>query len=315
MHISLTNALLVSCIGSYLVVSSSSLSVPAASMSRLSFGLFSTNDVDDAGPSDYDPRDIMLDETNDTESNPVKSLQVDTKEGDAVIREELKRELLLLASVTNRGTWANQEERDIISDIVTQLEALNPTPEPIYQMIHDNDLSEFEHEWDLVVTNTQLFRASPFFLVIRSLLKEKNTANDVFDLYNQLTSVTKIGRVREIFQNGVLKSEIDLEVGFFKSTIITQATYESMTNCPETMEISITSTNMKQTNIPLMDIFPSPNGSSPLLSTSPLEFPIGQILKSIRGNVPKVELKTFYMDDGLRITRDVDDNFYVFSRV
>jgi hypothetical protein len=192
-------------------------------MSRLSFGLFSTNDVDDAGPSDYDPRDIMLDETNDTESNPVKSLQVDTKEGDAVIREELKRELLLLASVTNRGTWANQEERDIISDIVTQLEALNPTPEPVYQMIHDNDLSEFEHEWDLVVTNTQLFRASPFFLVIRSLLKEKNTANDVFDLYNQLTSVTKIGRVREIFQNGVLKSEIDLEVGFFKSTIITQA--------------------------------------------------------------------------------------------
>jgi hypothetical protein len=273
----------------------------------------------DAGPSDYDPRDIF-DESNESEFKQVKSLQVDMKDGDAIIREELKRELLLLASVTNRGTLANQEEQDIISDIVAQLEALNPTPEPVYQMIHDNDMSDYEHEWDLVVTNTQLFRASPFFLLVRSLLKEQSTANDLFDLYNQLTSLNKIGRVREIFYNGVLRSEIDLEVGFIKATVITQATYDSKTKNnanPETMELCITSTNIKQGNIPFMDVFPSLIGTSSFLSSSssPMELPIGQLLKNIRGNVPKVVLKTFYIDEGLRITRDVDDNFYVFSRV
>jgi hypothetical protein len=273
----------------------------------------------DAGPSDYDPRDIF-DESNESEFKQVKSLQVDMKDGDAIIREELKRELLLLASVTNRGTLANQEEQDIISDIVAQLEALNPTPEPVYQMIHDNDMSDYEHEWDLVVTNTQLFRASPFFLLVRSLLKEQSTANDLFDLYNQLTSLNKIGRVREIFYNGVLRSEIDLEVGFIKATVITQATYDSKTKNnanPETMELCITSTNTKQGNLPFMDVFPSLIGTSSFLSSSssPMELPIGQLLKNIRGNVPKVVLKTFYIDEGLRITRDVDDNFYVFSRV
>jgi hypothetical protein len=264
----------------------------------------------------------MLDESNNSDFKPFKSLQVDTKEGDAIIREELKRELLLLASVTNRGTWANQEERDIMSDIITQLEALNPTLDPVYQMTHDdhNDVPNLEHEWDLVVTNTQLFRASPFFLLLRSLLNEQSTANDVFDLYHQLTtSVSKIGRVREVFCKGELRSEIDLEVGFVKTTIITRATYESSTTVPlspETMELYITSTNLKPSNDipglvlvpPFMDaVFPS--------SSSPLELPIGQLLKNIRGDVPRVELKTFYMDDGLRITRDVDDNFYVFSRV
>lgn len=315
-------------LGSYSFVSSLSLFVPSASRS-LSFRLLSTlddgttgNDImddADAGPSDYDPRDIF-DESNESEFKQVKSLQVDMKDGDAIIREELKRELLLLASVTNRGTLANQEEQDIISDIVAQLEALNPTPEPVYQMIHDNDMSDYEHEWDLVVTNTQLFRASPFFLLVRSLLKEQSTANDLFDLYNQLTSLNKIGRVREIFYNGVLRSEIDLEVGFIKATVITQATYDSKTKNnanPETMELCITSTNIKQGNIPFMDVFPSLIGTSSFLSSSssPMELPIGQLLKNIRGNVPKVVLKTFYIDEGLRITRDVDDNFYVFSRV
>lgn len=322
MKISWINLSLAIYLGSYSFVSS--LSVPSASPRSLSFRLLSTledgtnNDImDDTGPSDYDPRDI-LEESNESEFQQVKSLQVDTKEGDAIIREELKRELLLLASVTNRGTLANQEEKDIISDIIAQLEALNPTPEPVDQMIYDNDdMSDYEHEWDLVVTNTQLFRASPFFLLVRSLLKEQSTANDLFDLYNQLTSVNKIGRVREIFHNGVMRSEIDLEVGFMKATVITQATYDSMTKNnanPETMELCITSTNIKQSNIPFMDVFPSLIGSTSLLS-SPLELPIGQLLQNIRGNVPKVVLKTFYMDEGLRITRDVDDNFYVFSRV
>jgi hypothetical protein len=45
----------------------------------------------------------------------------DFDEEDAMIREDLKRELLLLSSVTNRGEYTSSEERDIIIDVVTQL--------------------------------------------------------------------------------------------------------------------------------------------------------------------------------------------------
>lgn len=63
-------------------------------------------------PSDYDPQDLP----------PVeKSVSVSYSDEDEAIRDALKRELLLLASVTNRGEYASSEERDLVIDIVTQL--------------------------------------------------------------------------------------------------------------------------------------------------------------------------------------------------
>ncbi len=46
-----------------------------------------------------------------------------------------------------------------------------------------------------------------------------------------------------------------------------------------------------------------------------MELPVGDVYGRVRGSVPIASLKTYYVDDSLRITRDVDDNFYVFSRV
>jgi len=69
--------------------------------------------VDDDYPSDYDVEDL---------EPTSKSVAVDLEEDDEAIRDALKRELLLLASVTNRGEFASPEEKDIIVDLVTQLE-------------------------------------------------------------------------------------------------------------------------------------------------------------------------------------------------
>jgi hypothetical protein len=63
-------------------------------------------------PSDYDSQDL---------SRPEKSVSVSYDEEDEAIREDLKRELLLLSSVTNRGEYTSSDERDLVIDIVTQL--------------------------------------------------------------------------------------------------------------------------------------------------------------------------------------------------
>ena len=68
---------------------------------------------DDSAPSDYDADDLVETERHAT---------LDEDEDDAIIRDELKRELLLLASVTNRGEYATSDETNIIIDMVTQLE-------------------------------------------------------------------------------------------------------------------------------------------------------------------------------------------------
>ena len=62
--------------------------------------------TDDA-PSDYDSTDLTPD---------TKTAVVDTNDADVYIHDDLKRELLLLASVTNRGEFASPEERNIIID-------------------------------------------------------------------------------------------------------------------------------------------------------------------------------------------------------
>ena len=62
-------------------------------------------------PSDYDADDL---ESTD------KTVSVDMDESDAVIRDELKRELILLSSVTNRGSCATAEESNLVIDLVTQ---------------------------------------------------------------------------------------------------------------------------------------------------------------------------------------------------
>jgi hypothetical protein len=50
------------------------------------------------------------------------------------------------------------------------------------------------------------------------------------------------------------------------------------------------------------------------LDDSGLELPVGEAYKAISGSVPVSVLKTFYVDEGMRISRDVDDNFFVFTR-
>ena len=253
---------------------------------------------DDVGPSDYDPQDVL----------PVqKQLTVDTNEDDAIIRDELKRELLLLGSITNRGQHASNEEKNIIIDIVTQLEALNPTPDPA---------SQCTGEWDLCLTSTQAFRSSPFFQSIRAIFGESNDgdasmAENAFNLHDKSTSVGKVAKVRQnILDDGSFVSEVDLEVGLIggipfvlKGTVITSAAY-SVTG-PESWDLIVKNTQVKRSNVPFLD---------QLLDDYPVEVPVDRVYETIRGNVPVAKLKTFYVDEAMRITRDQDDNFYVFCR-
>jgi len=249
--------------------------------------------TDDA-PSDYDAEDL---------TPAKKSVEFDTREEDSEIRDALKRELLLLSSVTNRGEYASPEERDIFVDLITQLEALNPTLDPARNCVG---------EWDLCCTNTQAFRSSPFFMAIRSAVgnDNKSIALNGFDIHDRATAASRIGRVRQTITKDSLVSEVDLEVGMMpglpvvvKGTVITTASLNTV--APETWEVSVEGTKVKRSNIPFLDQY---------LDDNSLELPIGQVYSTILGKIPASLLKTFYVDEGIRITRDEDDNYFVFVR-
>jgi hypothetical protein len=250
--------------------------------------------ADDNSPSDYDTSDLPPE---------IKEVAVDENVEDVAIRDALKQELLLLASVTDRGAYCSKEEKDIVTDLVAQLEALNPTKDPAVNC---------EGEWDLGYSSTQLFRSSPFFQAIRVAAGDDNKeiAENGFSLHAQATSGSRLGRVRQIVTADKLISEVDLEVGILpgipfsiQGTVVSTAALNVISD--KRWELRMENTKVKGSNIPLFNT---------VLDNLNMEIPVGNFYSSVQGTVPVIPLTTFYVDDTLRITRDVDENFFVFIR-
>jgi len=185
------------------------------------------------------------------------------------------------------------------------VEALNPTADPA---------ANCQGEWELCYSSTQSFRSSPFFLAIRSFLGDDNKqiAESAFDIHDAATTASRVGKVRQIIDknNNQLVSEYEVSVGLLpglpvqvKGTVITSA--EMSVIRPESWELEVKGTNVKGSNVPFLDQF---------LDDSDFELPVGEAYKAVSGAVPLSTLRTFYVDEGLRITRDVDENFFVFTR-
>ena len=226
---------------------------------------------DDSAPSDYDASDLLPDE---------KEVAVDENEEDDLIRDELKRELLLLASTTNRGEYATSEERDIVIDLVNQLEALNPTAEPA---------AHCEGNWDLCLSSTQFFRSSPFFQAIRVAVGDANKAiaENGFDLHDRATSTSRIGRVRQIISSDKLVSEVDLEVGTLpgipiriRGTVVTTASL--YVSGSEKWDVRVETTQVKGSNIPIMNQF---------MDDLNFELPVADFYNTVQGNTPVIPMK------------------------
>jgi hypothetical protein len=201
-----------------------------------------------------------------------KSVEVDTDEDDATIRDALKRELLLLASVTNRGECASKDEQNILIDLVNQLEALNPTAEPA---------SQCEGDWSLCLSSTQLFRSSPFFQSLRVAVGDENKqiAENGFELHDRATTGSRIGRVRQTISSDQLVSEVELEVGMMlglpfriRGTVVTTA--DLKVSAAETWELQIVDTRVIGSNVPLLN---------QLLEDPKVDLPVGDVYKTYKG--------------------------------
>lgn len=137
-------------------------------------------------------------------------------------------------------------------------------------------------------------------------------AENAFDIHDRATTASRVGKVRQIIDEGnsELVSEYELSVGLMpglpirvKGTVVTSA--ELRVIAPETWELKVKGTRVKGSNVPFFDQF---------LDDNAVELPVGDFYQTVSGSVPIAVLKTFYVDEALRITRDVDDNFFVFTR-
>lgn len=172
--------------------------------------------------------------------------------------------------------------------------------------------SNAEGTWDLIYSNTNLFRASPLFMSARALAKgdQSITFNEISDRFINSLKFARIGRVTQIISSTSISSEIETEIPIFPGsvtgTIVSMAEIESVTD--DNMTLLADNIRIKEgtSNIPLFGEF--------------LSNFTGVSVKSLSSLVPSFEspkpvFSITYVDQDLLIKRDQDFNVFVFTKV
>lgn len=237
--------------------------------------------------------------------------------------ESLKRKILALGASTARGEGASKVEKyegAATVYLLEQLESLSPSKS-----------AEVLGTWELVFSDTQLFRSSPFFMAGRAVCKDGAEANqyDWFcDMHRAALGMSQIQRVRQIVSETKLVSEFEVSAGsvpFLKDLLPMAPAYSG--GMPFAITGAIVST---------ADIVEKDEGSWKLLMDT-VEIKgsnipgVRQALDSgvrlqsrdlgdfLETNVdsytnPNPVFRTTYLDENFRVSRDQDDKIFVYVK-
>lgn len=241
----------------------------------------------------------------------------------------LLNSLLRIAASTDRGQYAKPSQKDSASQLVASLES-NYAPET-----NQSSLQSSIGTWELLYSNTQLFRSSPFFLAGRSTCQTPEQAeqyNWFCEMHRAALAISTIGVVRQVITHkGKLVNEFEVKVGAvpflsdflprlaysgglpltIDGAIVSSADATQSNTVSNEWELYMDTVEIKGSNIPILrNVLDS--GNAKLRSRNLSDF--------LKENVdvyetPKPVLKTTYIDETMRIVRDEDDNIFVYGRV
>jgi hypothetical protein len=226
----------------------------------------------------------------------------------------LKTSLFGLSARTNRGEIASLQEKEKALDLITSLESMNPTPEPaLSDLIYGT--------WELVYTNTNSFRSSPFFMAARAVCKDGEEAdkfNKFCDLHRQALAFSSIGKVTQIISATSLVSDFATTAAVIpglpitvKGTIQSSADIEIRTTTSMILSMDKVRIKSGTSNIPFMRGLLDEYTGLPIRA-------MGNTLQDLfegKYTNPRPEIRTSFLDTHMRISRDQDNNVFVYNRI
>lgn len=271
-----------------------------------------SSEVDDYSPSDVDDASPMYDDIVEISDTNVR-------------KDDLIQTMLRIASSTDRGQHATASEKQSMESMVPSLEMLNQDASPTMN-------SSIYGTWELLYSSSQLFRSSPFFQAGRAVCKTDEEAmqyNWFCDMHRAALAISTIGKVRQIISSeGRLTSEFEVKVGsvpflsdltpfaysgglpFTIDGAIVSTADATPTSDGKGWEIFMDQVAIKGSNIPLLRQMLDQGVA---LKSRDLGSFLESTIESYEN--PKPIFETTYLDENLRVSRDQDNNIFVYGKV
>ena len=239
-------------------------------------------------------------------------------------KEKLKQEIYKLSALTDRGQRLNElispTYREKLTEINNLVNKLTEYTEPITEDFVSG-------EWELIFSNVELFRSSPFFLAIEKALNNKIKSDLFFKLHQlQVSSfgLSTIGKVSQKidFQNKELLSTFDTIIfgmttipifGWFKlfptfgGSVTTLA--DELVLIDNKLTMSLQKTKVTEVEglkkIPIFSKF--------LMNKW---YPVKEVWRKLPWNKenPTCEVSIIFIDENLRIMNDIYGSIFIYIR-
>jgi len=245
--------------------------------------------------------------------------------------------LLRVAAATDRGQLAAPPQKESVMAQVAWLEDNAPA--------HDDEEGgggapippRLAGTWELLYSDTQLFRSSPFFLAGRATCttEEQAAQYDWFcAMHRAALAISTIGPVRQVIASGGrIVNEFEVKAGAvpflsdflplrysgglpltIDGAIVSSADATPVESRSETVtawELFMDTVEIKGSNLPLLRRILDADGVA--LRSRDLSKVLEDNISAYE--VPKPRLRTTYVDSQTRIVRDQDDHVFVYGRV
>ena len=237
---------------------------------------------------------------------------------------EIKSNIYKIAAVTDRGQRLNKLISPMYEEKANEMDELIEALKDFSFEISEKLLSG---EWELIFSNVELFRSSPFFLAIEKALNDEFKSNLFFKLHQLQVGSFGLSTIGRIAQN------IDFDKKEFLSTFDT--TIFGLTTIPILgwfkllptfggrvitladdliLEDKVLKMNLKKTKVSKVDGL----NKIPLFSTLLMErwYPVKEVWEKLPWNKqsPSCEVSVIYLDDEVRVMKDIYGSTFVYIR-